>query len=248
MHILLTDALTCPRCGPDFGLILLAERTEARRVASGHLGCPNCRSQYPIRNGVADLRLGASASAESAESSASPESAVSTVSAHSSSSAEDGGGDGGAAVRLAALMGLAGASGLVLIAGPGARHASAVSALVPELETIAVSDSADADSADADSADSAGGAGVSRVLASGAGLPFRGGLRAAALTGGADDARLREALRVLAPGARLVVDPAPAGTAERLRGLGAEVLLDEDGVVVARAPGRPVELRYNAVR
>jgi hypothetical protein len=103
-----------------------------------------------------------------------------------------------------------------------------------------------------DSDDAAGSAapepGVSRVLASGAGLPFRGGLRAAALTGGADDARLREGLRVLAPGARLVVDPAPADAAERLRGLGAEVLLDEDGVVVARAPGRPVELRYNAVR
>src|SRR5690349_5161137 len=193
MHILLTDVLTCPRCGPDFGLILLAEGIEDRRVTGGHLGCPNCRSQFPIRGRVADLRLGASAS---------PESPAST---------DPSTGDGEAAVRLAALMGLAGASGLALVAGPGARHAAAVSALVPELEVIAVSESADA----AESAE----AGVSRVLASGAGLPFRGGLRAAALTGGADDARLREGLRVLAPGARLVVDPAPADAAERLRGL-----------------------------
>ena len=44
MHILLTDTLTCPRCGPDFGLILLAERIEGRRVMDGHLGCANCRS------------------------------------------------------------------------------------------------------------------------------------------------------------------------------------------------------------
>jgi uncharacterized protein YbaR (Trm112 family) len=227
MHILLTDALTCPRCGPDFGLIVLAEGIEDRRVRGGHLGCPNCRSQYPIRDRVADLRPGGSPSVESSPSAEAP---------------RGGEGDGDAAVRLAALMGLAGASGLALIAGPGARHAAAVSALVPELEVIAVSDSADG-------AGSAGAeAGVSRVLASGAGLPFRGGLRAAALTGGADDARLREGLRVLAPGARLVVDPAPADAAERLRGLGAEVLLQEDGVVVARAPGRPVELRYNAVR
>lgn len=229
MHILLTDALTCPRCGPDFGLILLAERTEERRVVSGHLGCPNCRSQYPIRDRVADLRLGASASAPSAD---------------PSPPARGGDGEGEAAVRLAALMGLAGASGLALVSGPGARHAPAVSALVPDVEVVAVAPSAPS----AGSAHSAGEAGVSRVLASGAGLPFRGGLRAAALTGGADDARLREALRVLAPGARLVVDPAPADAAERLRGLGAEVLLDEDGVAVARAPGRPVELRYNAVR
>ncbi|HEX6910163.1 MAG TPA: hypothetical protein VF142_07205 [Longimicrobium sp.] len=226
MHILLTDALTCPRCGPDFGLILLAERIQERRVAEGHLGCANCRSRYPIRHRVADLRLGESASTEPAEPAA---------------SADAGETEGEAGMRLAALMGLAGASGLALVAGPGARHAPAVSALVPELEVIAVSGSADAVDADAD-------AKVSRVLASGASLPFRGGLRAAALTGGADDARLREGLRVLAPGARLVVDPAPADAAGRLRGLGAEVLLDEEGVAVARAPGRPVELRYNTVR
>lgn len=229
MHILLTDALTCPRCGPAFGLVVLADRIEARRVVSGHLGCPNCRSQYPVRDRVADLRTGGSASADAADSA---DAAASAGSA----------GDGEAAVRLAALMGLAGASGMALIAGPGARHAAAVSALVPELEVIAVSESGDV--AEAPAAEAA----VSPVLAEGGRLPFRGGLRAAALTGGPDDAALREGLRVLAPGARLVVDPAPAGTGERLRGLGAEVLLEEDGVVVARAPGRPVELRYNAVR
>jgi uncharacterized protein YbaR (Trm112 family) len=224
MHILLTDILTCPRCGPEFGLVVLSERLEERRVVDGHLGCPNCRAHYPIRNRVADLRLGG---AESPESSA---------------SADPMDADGGdeAAVRLAALMGLAGANGLAMVAGPGAAYAAAVSALVPELEVIAVSD----DPPPASSAE----AGVSRVLASGERLPFRGGLRAAALTGGADDARLREGLRVLAPGARLVVDPAPEDAAERLRALGAEVLLAEEGVVVARAPGRPVELRYNAVR
>lgn len=228
MHILLTDALTCPRCGPDFGLILLADRIRERRVVEGHLGCANCRSRYPIRDRVADLRLGGSASADSAEPPV---------------SADAGATEGEAAVRLAALMGLAGASGLALIAGPGARHAPAVSALVPELEVIAVSETADAVDAGTEA-----DAKVSRVLASGASLPFRGGLRAAARTDGADDARLREGLRVLAPGARLVVDPAPADAAGRLRGLGAEVLLDEEDVAVARAPGRPVELRYNAVR
>jgi uncharacterized protein YbaR (Trm112 family) len=227
MHILLTDTLTCPRCGPEFGLIVLAEDTQERRVVAGHLGCPNCRSQYPVRGRVADLRLDGSASAASDASDAPVDSAA-------AAGEEE-------AVRLAALMGLAGANGMVLVAGPGSRHAAAVSALVPDAEVIAVSESAGSAGAGAEP-------GVSRVLATGAGLPFRGGLRGAALTGGGDEARLREGLRVLVPGARLVVDPAPAGAAERLRGLGAEVLLDEDGVVVARAPGRPVELRYNAVR
>ncbi len=224
MHILLTDVLTCPRCGPDFGLILLADAMRDRRVVAGHLGCPNCRSHYPVRDRVVELRVDGGAD--------SGESAPSAVDAR--------GGDE-AALRLAALMGLAGASGMALVAGPGARHAAAVAALVPELEVIALADAAEP-------APIADDARVTPVRASGAGLPFRGGLRAAALTGGADDARLREALRVLAPGARLVVDPAPAGTADALRGLGAEVLLDEEGAVVARAPGRPVELRRNAVR
>jgi uncharacterized protein YbaR (Trm112 family) len=219
MHILLTDFLTCPRCGPEFGLIVLADRMHDRRVQAGHLGCANCREQYPVRGFAADLRLDQSsiAPADSAQLA----------------------GDAEAAVRLAALMGLAGASGMALIAGPGARHAAAVSALVPELEVIAAEESPSPQGPEP---------GVSRMAADGARLPLRGGMRAAALTGGADPARLREGLRVLVPGARLVVDPAPEGTAQALRGLGAEVLLEEEGVVVARAPGRPVELRYNAVR
>ena len=54
MH--LTDRLLCPRCGPGFGLILLAERTQDGHVDAGRLGCPNCRDAYPIAEGVADLR------------------------------------------------------------------------------------------------------------------------------------------------------------------------------------------------
>jgi uncharacterized protein YbaR (Trm112 family) len=221
MHILLTDALTCPRCGPEFGLLVLADRMEERRVVEGRLGCANCRSSFPIHAAAADLRV--APPGESA--------------APRPSEADE---DAEASVRLAALMGLSGASGLAMLHGPGARHAAAVSALVPELEVVAVTDAPDG----------AGRApGVSRLAAGEAALPFRsGGLRAAALTGGAGDALLREALRVLAPGARLVVDPAPAGTGEQVRALGVEVLLEQEGVVVARAAGRPVELRRNTVR
>ena len=220
MYILLTDALTCPRCGPEFGLLVLADRMEERRVVEGRLGCPNCRSAYPIRDAAADLRV------HPGESSAPRPS--------------DGEEDAEAPVRLAALMGLAGASGLAMVHGPGARHAPAVSALVPEVEVVAVTDAPDGVER---------APGVSRMAAGEAALPFRSGaLRAAALTGGAGDALLREALRTLAPGARLVVDPAPAGTADRVRALGVEVLLDQEQVVVARAAGRPVELRRNTVR
>jgi uncharacterized protein YbaR (Trm112 family) len=165
MYILLTDALTCPRCGPEFGLLVLADRMEERRVVEGRLGCPNCRSAYPIHDAAADLRVNASASTDppSGESAGSRPSVVE---------------DDEAAVRLAALMGLAGASGLAMLAGPGARHAAAVSALVPELEVVAVTERPEALPGRAP--------GVSRLAAGEAALPFRGGaLRAAALTGGA---------------------------------------------------------------
>ena len=209
--------MTCPRCGPEFGLILLADRIEDRRVVEGRLGCSNCREQYPVRAGTVDARPVAERTAG-----ASPEPPA----------------DPEAAVRLAALMGLAGANGNILVVGPGAAQGAGIAALVPEVEVIAVT-----------GAPSEGAAGrVTRVIAADR-LPFRSGtLRGAALTGGADDAALEEGLRVLSPGARLVVEGAAPGTAERLGAMGAEVILDQEGTVVARAPGRPVQLRLNALR
>ena len=56
MHLLLTDRLTCPRCGPEFGLILLADKLVDRVVHSGVLGCPNCRDAFQVEDGFADLR------------------------------------------------------------------------------------------------------------------------------------------------------------------------------------------------
>jgi uncharacterized protein YbaR (Trm112 family) len=219
MHILLTDVLACPRCGPEMGLVLLADRMEDRRVVEGRLGCPNCREMYGISGGVADLRApGAAVTAE-----------------HAAASAEGG---EEAALRLAALLGLAEAKGMVLVAGPGAALAGRMAALVEGVEVIAVSPvptPADAP-------------GVSAVAA-GAVLPLRDRvLTGAALTGSASVEMVAEALRVLRPGARLVVTEAGEGTAGWLRGAGAGVLLEQDGVVVARAPGQPVQLRLNALR
>jgi uncharacterized protein YbaR (Trm112 family) len=56
MYLVLTDVLTCPRCGPEQGLIVRSDRMEGRRVLEGALGCPNCEAQYPVRGGLADFR------------------------------------------------------------------------------------------------------------------------------------------------------------------------------------------------
>jgi len=113
MHLLLTDHLICPRCAGESGLILLAERMTDRRVESGALGCPQCRSQYPIRNGVADLRIdGAAAPAETIEL------------------------DAEATHRLAALIGVTEGPAFVLTIGLATESAAHLAAIVPGVEVI----------------------------------------------------------------------------------------------------------------
>jgi uncharacterized protein YbaR (Trm112 family) len=111
MHILLTDILTCPRCGPAFGLILLADRAEDRRVLEGVLGCSNCREKYPIRDGIVDFG-GAPEPAPAAE----PEEAD----------------------RLAALMGVTEGPGFIMLAGPAAAHADAIARLIRDIEVLTI--------------------------------------------------------------------------------------------------------------
>ncbi|MBV9110636.1 MAG: hypothetical protein JO306_14595 [Gemmatimonadetes bacterium] len=222
MYLLLTDVLACPRCGPEFGLILLADRIDDRRVIEGRMGCANCREQYPVHGGVLDVRAAAGAEAPA---SPSPDAVPA---------------DPEAATRLAALLGLADARGTVLVAGPGAALAGGVSDLVEELEVAAMAPAWEGGEEQA---------GVSRIAWAGGRLPFRDRtLRGVAFTGGAEDGLLAEGLRVLQPGARIVVERAAPGTADRLSALGAQVMLDQEGTVVARAVGEPVQLRLNAVR
>ena len=119
MHILLTDILTCPRCGPGFGLILLAERAEERRVLEGVLGCSNCREKYPVRGGVADFGVPPEPLRPAA--------------------------DAGAVERLAALLGVTQGPGFLLLAGPAAAYAAALAALIPDVEVVTIGATAEAE-------------------------------------------------------------------------------------------------------
>lgn len=114
MHASLTDALTCPRCGPEYGLILLAEKTHERRILDGSLGCANCRERFPVRDGFADLRFGPARAAA----------------AHSYPAHEE-------TVRLAALLGVTEGPALVLVAGAGAANARAYADLIAGIEVVA---------------------------------------------------------------------------------------------------------------
>jgi len=207
VHVTLTDVLACPRCGPAFGLVLMPDLVLDRRVLSGVLGCPNCRERYPIDDAVADLAGPAASGSHGPTASAEPGGAP---------AAESG---GRAALRVAALLGLADTRGVVLVMGEAVAWAPELAELVPDVEVVV---------------------GAERVLAPGLSsirlggtLPFRtGSLAGVALTTGAEY-RMREGVRVLAPGARMLLDPAPDGAPASLEEAGARVLAAEGRTVVA---------------
>lgn len=205
MHVLLTDRLTCPRCGPGFGLILLADRVDDRRVYEGSLGCPNCRDQFPVTGGFGDLR-------------APPRDPLPEAPTPPPAPAV------GDTTRVAALLGVAVGPGNLALVGPVAEHAEGLADLLDDIEVVAVWPPL---------RERPERAGISR-LAAGPGLPFFSGtLRGVALAGAAADRFLAEAARVVAPTGRVVVFDAPDGARERLEDLGLSTVLREPGLVVA---------------
>lgn len=213
MHLLLTDRLTCPRCGPDFGLILLAERMADRRVREGTLGCPNCRDAFPVHDAFADVRAPPRGELPEGRGGEDPGSAT-----------ENGDEPSEKASRIVALLGIREGPGTVVTAGRPVRLAAAVAASVEELQVVAV---------DPDTHAWEDQAGVSRMAAS-PGLPFFSRmLRGAVVDGTLGRALLFEAARVVAPMSRVVVVEAGEEAADILEEAGLSVLAAESGTVVA---------------
>ncbi len=203
MHILVTDRLACARCGPGFGLILMADELEERRVLEGALACPNCRARYPVRAGFGDLR----APPREAEEASEPLSRE----------------DPEAATRLAALIGVREGPGLLLVVGPSAGHAGALSRRIEGIEVVAVHP---------DLRDEPEQAGVSRIAASER-LPFlSGSVRGVVLEGKGGRALIGEAARVLGTGCRLVLLSPDTRIRSDLAAHGLKVLIDSDSAVL----------------
>lgn len=210
MHIVVTDVLACPRCGPDFGLILLADRLKDRRVLSGRLGCANCREAYPIGGGAADLRY--------------PPGDPLPLPSDDRGNADDEAG-----YRLAALLGITEGPGLVLVVGAAAEAGEALAAVVPHLEVVTLSLHTRPPEA---------APGMSRLIG-GERIPARSrAFRGVVLTNPTEPELIHESIRVLGSGGRLVVMDAGPHVTEELRRAGLELLLDEGGIVVASPPSR----------
>ena len=100
MFIELVDALRCPHAHVESWLVVASSRTQARHILDGVLGCPVCRAEYPIVDGVADFSEGRP---------------VVTTSRTPPS--------GEQATRLAAFLGLGDATGFATLVGDWGTHA-----------------------------------------------------------------------------------------------------------------------------
>ncbi len=114
MFFELTDLLSCPRCGTAHGLVLLVQDVNERRVRNGWLGCPNCRHDYPVSDGVADLRLDTNATRPRREPLR----------------------DGELPLKILALSGLAGQKAVLLVDERLAHAANGIVSIAPDLEVI----------------------------------------------------------------------------------------------------------------
>lgn len=110
MFIELTDHLRCPAAHAEAFLVLLPERTEARRVVAGQLGCPICGWGVAWSDGVPDFGDGTRSSSEPPF-------------------------DADAA---RAMLGLDGPGGWVALAGEAGALAHELAALLPGLHVVAV--------------------------------------------------------------------------------------------------------------
>jgi uncharacterized protein YbaR (Trm112 family) len=216
MHLLLTDRLSCPRCGPEFGLILLAREMRDRRVVHGDFGCSNCREQYPVVDGFGDLRVPPRRPLPQASSPDEGERVGSL------------GRESDEGLTLAALLGVTEGPATLLLIGPAAIHAGAVARLISGVEVVGL---------DPELRFLPQEEGVSRIM-SRPGIPFFSDtFLGVALSGSHDRRMLLESLRVLSPSGRIAILEAAPETAALLEEEGFQLLMDDEGVLVAKKAG-----------
>lgn len=195
MHIELTELLRCPSQHPAEHLVLSTGTMLGRSVRSGVVGCPVCRREFPIIDGIVDFGgIGAMSSGKAGGEVQRTETAAAARPAT-------------AAQTLQALLDLGGPGGTVALLGLAAPRAGELAALMSGIHFVGIN-------APRDLAESP----VLSVIRAGDFIPLRDAVVRGVVVG-PDAARapwLAEAVRVLLPRRRLVVEgtalPPPGAT------------------------------------
>lgn len=207
MNFELTDLLTCPACGPDHGLILLVESVNDRRVSEGWLGCPNCRTNYRVERGVADLRRPEAPEAEG----------VDAGRAEPFRQAE-------LPLKIAALSGLTEGPGRVLVGPRLSGVAEELAELLPGIEIVAVS---------REPVTSGERSEVSYLISE-TGFPLtRYGIQAVALATGDDPESVAGAATLIRVGGRLILFEASERDVAAVQEAGLSIVASQQDTLVA---------------
>lgn len=114
MFIELTEILRCPRGHPESYLVAAPIVMDGRRIVRGVIGCPVCRAEFPVVDGVGFFARQAQAARPGA---ASP---------------------GYEVAALAAFLNLTGPGGYAVLVGAAARFGAEIVAAVPGVHFVAV--------------------------------------------------------------------------------------------------------------
>jgi uncharacterized protein YbaR (Trm112 family) len=121
MHIELTEMLKCPEPHREEFLVLSTGEMAGRMVRSGLVGCPVCRQEYPVTDGIVDFA---------------PRSTLPAGDAAAGARAPD-------AATLQALLDLGGPGGIVVLLGDAARQAPGLASLMGGIHFVGVNAPAD---------------------------------------------------------------------------------------------------------
>jgi uncharacterized protein YbaR (Trm112 family) len=214
VFIELTEILRCPRDHPESYLVAAPIAMDGRRIVRGVVGCPECKAEFPIVDGVTYFGGGAGGAAPERAGAPGPGAATAAGAAVEPTGAPRRPPPEYDVTALAAFLHLDGSGGYAALVGRAARFGPALVALLPGVHVVAVNPPPGLAPLP-----------MLSILESPGALPFKTAtLRAAAL--GADHAAApwpQDAARVLLPGLRLVIEDEnarPGGVTELARGAG----------------------------
>lgn len=181
MHIELTEMLRCPEDHREEFLVLSTSEMNGRMVNLGLVGCPVCRREFEIIDGIVDFTEVLTGERQHRAVRRTPAQPTTPVDAQS----------------LQALLDLGGPGGYVVLGGSAARHADSLASLMGGIHFIGINAPADIEELP-----------VMSLLQTDEVIPLRGGMARGAVIG-AELSRTHwvgEAARILLHGRRLVVE------------------------------------------